>query len=743
MNAYTLVLLLGGATAFCPSGERSNADAPALPSLEPAFIGGFWLQPVPGDLDEAVLRQAVAGRGAPEMALAELDALATRAAGSEAAGLAQIATGLLLIDAGRPVEAIPHLQHRDVRHTAVRDYASFALGRALEATQNLDGAAQAYQEAVDQASPGPLPCAALFAAAGALGRGTHHDQAAALLQRALTSCPGQEPTALLRLGTVQEARHDERAAAAAYDRLDQEYPDSAQAIEAAPRLRALAPYLPPAAPATQIEREIQKALAFFESDRDAEAATRFRALLKRPLDPEDADLVHVRLGRALLALDRTREATAQLGAVRAGGAFGAEAAYHLARVKLSRLRRTDGLETVASRWPATSWAEEALLTLAHHHHKDGRLAEALPYYRRLVEQFPEGRYADRALWWIGWDAYLAGRHDEAATTLQKIGRLKGRSSYTPGSLYWAGRARREQGQEDQARQLFGETVLRFKHTYHGLKAQQALGEPAGEVLPSPGAVELSAGDPRHEVPEPQLTRIRQLLLIERHDEAEQELRALLPSPRVQATLAWLQWRRGRLRPAITAMRRAYPEYVGQMGDRLPEPVWRILYPLEFSDLLQLKSREEHLDPALVAALIWQESTFDPSAVSVAGARGLMQLVPRTGRALARRLGIKYRENVLHDPEIGLELGTYYFRQVLNSFGGRLERALAAYNAGPGRVSTWSSARPGAPAEQFIESIPYPETRSYVTSILSNREHYRRLYRLSDAPAAEAENTALP
>jgi len=737
VNGFTLALLLGGTTAFCQSGPHAAADAPAVPTVEPPFIGGFWLQPVPGDLDEAVLRQAVSGRGSADAALGELDMLAARAAGSEASGLAQLSAGLMLIDAGRPVEALARLQHPDLARTALRDYGSFALGRALEATQDLTGAAQAYQAAVDQAAPGPLPCASLFAAAGALGRASRTDEAALLLQRALGSCPGQEPTALLRLGAVQEARRDERDAAAAYDRLDQEYPDSPQAIEAAPRLRALAAYLPPTTPAAQVERDLQKALAFFENDRYAEAALRFRALLKRPLDADDADLVHVKLGRALLALDRTREANTQLTAVRANGPYGAEATYHLGKLKLGTARRTDGLEATAERWPGTLWAEEALLTLAHEHHKKGRLGEALPYYRRLAEQFPEGRYADRARWWIGWDAYLSQRYDEAATILEKLARQKPRSSYTPGSLYWAGRARLEQGQEDQGRQLFGETVLRFKHTYHGLKAQQALGAPAGGLLPSPGAVAFPPGDPRPEVPEPQLTRIRQLLLIERHEEAEQELRALPPSPRVQATLAWLQWRRGRLRPAITAMRRAYPDYVGTMGDRLPEPVWRILYPLEYGDLLQLKSREERLDPALVAALIWQESTFDPSAVSVAGARGLMQLVPRTGRALARRLGITYREGVLHDPELGLELGTFYFRQVLDSFGGRLERALAAYNAGPGRVSSWTSARPGAPAEQFIESIPFPETRSYVTNILSNREHYRRLYGLSDGPAGAA------
>src|SRR5207247_274257 len=162
--------------------------------------------------DEAVLRETVTGRGSADAALGELDALAARAAGSEAAGLAQLSAGLMLIDAGRPAEAMARLRHPDLARTALRDYASFALGRAVEA-----------------------------------------------------------------------ARHDESAAAAAYDRLDQEYPDSQQAIEAAPRLRALAAYLRPTTPAAQVERDLQKALAFFENDRYAEAALRFRALVKRPL----------------------------------------------------------------------------------------------------------------------------------------------------------------------------------------------------------------------------------------------------------------------------------------------------------------------------------------------------------------------------------------------------------------------------------------------------------------------------
>ena len=116
--------------------------------------------------------------------------------------------------------------------------------------------------------------------------------------------------------------------------------------------------------------------------------------------------------------------------------------------------------------------------------------------------------------------------------------------------------------------------------------------------------------------------------------------------------------------------------------------------------------------------------------SRAGARGLTQVIPPTARTLARSLGMRYRTSALHEPSVSLEMGTRYLRQMLDRFGGREERALAAYNAGPHRVEAWTAARPEIDAEEFIESIPFTETRNYVMVLLASRQHYRRLYALS-------------
>jgi soluble lytic murein transglycosylase len=177
------------------------------------------------------------------------------------------------------------------------------------------------------------------------------------------------------------------------------------------------------------------------------------------------------------------------------------------------------------------------------------------------------------------------------------------------------------------------------------------------------------------------------------------------------------------------MKRAYPEYIGEAADQLPQEVLRIIYPLQYRTELETRARSRSLDAALLAALICQESTFDAGARSPVGAHGLMQIMPATGRLIARTLGVRFRPKSLHNPEVSLEFGTAYLRDMIDRYEGRVERALAAYNAGPHRVAAWTATRPEVSAEEFTETIPFTETRGYVMSILSMTERYRQIYGL--------------
>jgi len=705
-----------------------RADAPNAPSA--------WIEARPADAAETALRQAIVGTSVD---LGPLEAVSSSHPGSTASGLAQLAAGLMLVGNNRFAEALPHLQHPDIDRTALADHALLAVAGAQQALGDPGRGADAYLGVLKTHPASTLGCAAVAGGSQALEQAGRGAEAIALLERTAKECPSEAPAALLRLASLHERAGQAAMAAQALDRLDRDFPASPEARGASARLTALRPRLPAFTPAERDERDYKKAVALSGAALFREALPLYRSLLARRLGPERAAEVRVRLGRALLTLRQYREATATLKAVPKGSAAEAEAAYFLAKIQARRQPAPPLYEDVVARFPGTPWAEDALLSLAQHFQKDALEDQALPYYRRLLAGFPDGRYADRATWRVAWWEFRAGHHELAAGMLEQAAQARPQGSSVAGFLYWAGRSRSALGADQSARAIYGETVRRFKHTYHGLRAAEALALVSGGASSTrPAAVAPPAAL------DPSLERVRQLLLIERLAEAAEELKRLPARPQVQATLAWIQRRQGRLRPAITAMKRAFPEWKSQAGDDLPEAVWKVIYPLEYADLLQERAQKESLDPALVAAIIWQESTFDADAVSSAGARGLMQVIPPTGRQLARSLGVTYRKRDLHNPAISLGFGTRYLREMLDEFGGRLERALAAYNAGPHRVLAWTAGKPEMSAEEFIESIPFTETRGYVMSILTHLEHYRRLYGLgAAAPPAAATGVGAP
>jgi soluble lytic murein transglycosylase len=705
----------------------------ALPALATAAGHGLWLEASPQGAAESKLRQAASASFESPAARAQaLLRLSEENPGTPVSGLAQLAAGSLLLDANKPAEAIAAFQHEDVARTALRDQGLLGLQRALLEAKDLAAAGRAALAAGEAAGDGPASCRLLLASADTLHKVPQHDKEVGLLQRAEAACTRRRAGVLLALAKALDAGGELRAAAAVYDRLDREHPTSSEARDGAARLLALAAHLPTATAEASAARALKKGLAFSDAGRYAEAAAALRLVPIKPLSTGEADLVRVRLGRAFAATGRVREAELTLNAIRPGSAYEAEAAYQLARLRERRTQKPDAFETVATRFAGSEWAEQSLLSLANYYQKDARDEEALPYYRRLLLGYPEGRHYERASWRVGWGDYRAGRYEDAAALMEKTARLRPRANVTPGLLYWSGRARRELGQVERARALFEETYRRYKHAYHGIRAREALQQlPAGPYSPPPSSEPEPEASPRKEPPAGEAgERLRQLLLIDLFDEAEEELRAQPESPLVQATLAYLDWKRGRLRPAITTMKRAHPEYIGEGGDSLPAEAWRILYPLQYGEVLRAKAIEEGLDPSLVAALVCQESTFDAGAISVAGARGLMQIMPPTGRVLARSLGMPYQRAALHRPETSLDFGTRYLRELMDQFGGRVERALAGYNAGPHRVVAWTAGRPEMSAEEFIESIPFTETRLYVMTILSTQEQYRRIYALS-------------
>jgi soluble lytic murein transglycosylase len=701
---------------------------------------GYWLQAVPADEGEAAVYAAATDptlAGTPQGARTLRD-LADKHRGATA-GLARLAAGLTLLDKQQYAEAEPLLLDGDIEKTRLEDHAWKALAELYEKTGAFSKAAEQYDKLAVRADPNPFRCTALLRGADVKAVLGKRDEAVEMLQRVLAGCAGRDPQALLQLGVVQEQRGQRREAAEALDRLDRDYPATPQGKEAELRLRKLAASLPSATPEEKMGRDLKKALVLFEAGEHRSAVRLFQALLLRKPKPEDASLIRVRLGRSLMALDKDAQAKVTLAAVGKGSAVEPEAAYYLARLQAGKATSPAAYSSVATRFPGTSWGEEALLDAAAYYARSGS-EEALPYYRRIYEGYPQGKYIDPASFRVGFAEYRARRFDKAAEIFEAASKARNSNLWRPAFLYWAGRARREAGQEERGKALLEDVLSRYKYAYHGIRAREALGRvPSGSSSTHPAPAQ---GLPV--VPEPFRTRVRNLLLIERLQEAMDELAAAPPSPTIQATRSWIFWRQHQLRPAITAMKRAYPEWVTESGDHLPDPLWQILFPLQYGEMLASSAAAAGVDPALVAAVIQQESTFDPEAVSGAGAHGLMQLMPPTGRALARGVGMKkLAVSQLHDPAIGLRLGTIYLKEMVDRFGGKVERAVAAYNAGPHRVAVWNLARPGMSAEEFVDNIPFSETRTYVMTVLAGQEQYRRIYSLGASSPAGAASGARP
>jgi soluble lytic murein transglycosylase len=709
----------------------------AAPGAEAAPV--WRLQAEAQDTAEEALRDATARDAAT--APSALVHVSEQFPGTSASGLARLLAGLRLLEASRPAEAVTHLTHPDVQKTLLRDHALLALGHAQEALGQLDAAARSYSAAGNEPASA-VACTALPKAGELFAQARQLEAAVRAFDQVVASCPREAAAALLGLGNARLARGDRAAAAAAFDRLDREYPVSPQAAEARARLVALAGQLPARGPSERASLLLERGNALLAAGRTADAIAALRAVPLASLDRAQADLARVRLGRALLAKGRVREGRALLLQVRADSPHVAEAAFQLAHDEARRSLRPSPYEAVADRFPGTQWGEEALLSLASYYQKDALDDAALPWWRRLVAEYPQGRYVERAAWRVGWGDYRAHRYEDAAQLFETTARLRPPSGSTAGFLYWSARSRLALGQNERARALLAETIQRYKHAYHGVRATEELARLGGRPAP-PAVLVATTPPPEAPLPEPRASRLRQLLLIDRLAEATEELRLLPESPRVQATLAWVDWRQGHYRPAITAMKRAYPEWVGEAGDRLPTEIWQILFPIRYDRELRLAAQEEGVDPALVAALILQESSFDAGALSRAGARGLMQVMPATGRTIARAKGQRYRRAALHDPATSLDFGTHYLRQMSERFSGAAEKVLAAYNAGPHRVDAWTAQRGELSPEEFTESIPFNETRTYVMIVLANREQYRRLYGLDRPTPAPASEGARP
>jgi soluble lytic murein transglycosylase len=221
--------------------------------------------------------------------------------------------------------------------------------------------------------------------------------------------------------------------------------------------------------------------------------------------------------------------------------------------------------------------------------------------------------------------------------------------------------------------------------------------------------------------------------------AELELKAAFAataSPRFMVEAAQAAFDQGHFATGMAYGRLAVPSFDSRKFADVPSSAWKVLFPLPYEAQLRREAERNSCDPMFAAGLVRQESTFQADAVSPANAIGLMQLLPKEGRRLARQRKIRYNKYSLYDPNINIELGMTYIAELTRTTGAP-EFAAAAYNAGDDRLALWKGARVYEEIPEFVESIPFTQTREYVQIVVRNAAMYRLLYGESNKTTVSA------
>lgn len=389
-------------------------------------------------------------------------------------------------------------------------------------------------------------------------------------------------------------------------------------------------------------------------------------------------------------------------------------------------RAFDYFKTLLEKYPASGDSDRAQYASADIHEYFGRKEDAIHFYSNVQKQFPKSSVRDDAGWRLAWLYYRSGELPLAQLAFRSLFAQSRNGPFATAALYWQARIAERLGEPEMATQLHRQIVNGGEESYYqalSLRGLERLGASNDVHKPSPPTPASEPDPPLRAELMFHLARSRELAAISLHSLAVIELDEVIRQSRPQDRL-----RRLLAREYFNSQ--AYGRSLS-LAQQLPfsqseRDLYR--YPLAYWELIQQKTQERGLDPHLVLALIRQESLFNARARSPAAALGLMQLIPPTATRVAKQIGLPApTQEKLFDPELNITLGTQYLKDLMERYSNNWFKAIAAYNAGEAAVDRWEKEILTDDIEEFVERIPYLETRGYVKLVLRNHRIYKRLY----------------
>ncbi len=543
-----------------------------------------------------------------------------------------------------------------------------------------------------------------------------------------------KPDYLLAMAKAQQLAGQQADAAVLFRRVVDTAPLSNEATIAQAQLTQSGQWQ-----ALPLDERRRHADTLFHSGRFAPAADEFRALAGDPqlneaernsllISAAACDWKLKRLTRE--ELDRVPDTSDESGAHRQ------YLLMELARNNNDTATQQAIVTAMESRFPSSPWLSEALFSSGNMYLLRKEYPSAIQYYLEEAKRFPRSEHASPAHWRAAWLNYRIRDYSDAARLMDEQLALFADGKEVPAALYWRGRLYLDQERQPSMAAAYFQTETRvYRHYYYAAIAQERLASLGGVT---PATVNMLSNMQPEQIPtltedvpddDPHLAKAQLLANAGLNDYLAQEIHAAEGSDSWGSLAeARLYASYGEAYRAMRSLKRAIPFYTSAPIDALPLAYWRILFPEVYWPTIKAESERNGLNPYMVASLIRQESEFNPRVISYANAYGLMQLLPSVGRQMAKQEGVSshLEADALLDPAINIKLGTAYLKQTLDKFGGHQEYAFAAYNAGDSRVTDWQSASTYTGIDEFVESIPFTETRDYVQAIIRNEEIYKEL-----------------